>query len=238
MDLAKNSWNILSKLAFFALLLLTFAGSALWVLSKALQSPEIVVPQVVGKNYQESERDLAALGLQIRKRTDRFSEEAPNTVLEQSPLAGDTVKAGQTIAVVTARPNADSGETAAQMEKKTVAEDKSSDEADKPSEVDQARKKRRAAAKNDDDDKPDTSNNKKRTGNKKSNSNSNGNGNSNTSGNSNGGNANGNSNASKNGNSNTSKNGASNAARGSNSSNRNADTAPASNRNANNRRPQ
>ncbi|HEY8560683.1 MAG TPA: PASTA domain-containing protein [Pyrinomonadaceae bacterium] len=81
-----------------------------YVVYRSLQGSEITVPEIVGKNYAESEKELEALGLRIKKRADRYSEEAPNTVLEQLPKPGDTVKTGQLILVVTSKPNPEGDE--------------------------------------------------------------------------------------------------------------------------------
>src|SRR5215203_4097580 len=81
-----------------------------YVVYRSLQGSEITVPEIVGKNYVESEKELEALGLKIKKRADRYSEEAPNTVLEQLPRPGDTVKTGQLILVVISKPNPEGDE--------------------------------------------------------------------------------------------------------------------------------
>ena len=69
----------------------------------SLSGAEIKVPEIVGKDFVESEKELAALGLKIRKRADRVSGEQINTVLEQLPKAGETVKTGQWISVVVSK---------------------------------------------------------------------------------------------------------------------------------------
>lgn len=81
-----------------------------YVVYRSLQGSEIVVPEIVGKNMAQSEKDLEALGLRIKKRAERYSEEAPNTILEQLPKPGETVKTGQLILVVTSMPNPEGDE--------------------------------------------------------------------------------------------------------------------------------
>lgn len=76
----------------------------------SLQGEEMKVPEIVGKDLNESEKELAALGLKLKKRADRFSKEKHNTILEQLPKAGDTVKSGQMILVVTSKINPDGEE--------------------------------------------------------------------------------------------------------------------------------
>lgn len=102
--------SALGKLLIVASLAAAFLLGAGYVVYRSLQGSEITVPEIVGKNYSESEKELEALGLRIKRRADRYSEEAPNTVLEQLPKPGDTVKSGQMILVVTSKPNAEGDE--------------------------------------------------------------------------------------------------------------------------------
>ncbi len=83
----------------------------------SLQGEEMKVPEIVGKDVAESEKELAALGLKLKKRADRYSKEKPNTILEQLPKAGDTVKTGQMILVVTSKLNPDGEEEPATIKK-------------------------------------------------------------------------------------------------------------------------
>ena len=102
--------SALGKLLIVASLAAAFLLGMGYVVYRSLQGSEITVPEIVGKNYVESEKELEALGLRIKKRADRYSEEAPNTVLEQLPKPGDTVKTGQLILVVTSKPNPEGDE--------------------------------------------------------------------------------------------------------------------------------
>ena len=66
----------------------------------ALRSPEVKVPDVVGKNRFEAEKILADADLKFRVRATRPSNEAqPDTVMFQLPRAGEVVKTGQTVAM-------------------------------------------------------------------------------------------------------------------------------------------
>jgi beta-lactam-binding protein with PASTA domain len=66
----------------------------------SLRSPEVKVPDVVGKNRVEAERVLGDAGLNFRVRATRPSNEMQaDTVLFQVPKSGDVVKAGQTVAM-------------------------------------------------------------------------------------------------------------------------------------------
>jgi len=73
------------------------------VVYMSLSGAEVKVPDITGKDFVDSEKELAALGLRIRKRADRESTEKINTVIEQLPRAGDTVKSGQWISVVVSK---------------------------------------------------------------------------------------------------------------------------------------
>jgi hypothetical protein len=71
----------------------------------SLRSPEVKVPDVVGKDRFEAERILAEADLKFRVRATRPSNEAKsNTVLFQLPRAGEVVKTGQTVAMDISRP--------------------------------------------------------------------------------------------------------------------------------------
>jgi beta-lactam-binding protein with PASTA domain len=66
----------------------------------SLRSPEVTVPEVVGKDRFEAERILGDAGLNFRVRATRPSSELKaDTVLFQLPRPGEVVKAGQTVAM-------------------------------------------------------------------------------------------------------------------------------------------
>jgi len=66
----------------------------------SLRSPEVTVPNVVGKDRFEAEKILGAADLKFRVRATRPSNQAqPDTVLFQLPRAGEVVKTGQTVAM-------------------------------------------------------------------------------------------------------------------------------------------
>ena len=109
--------SALGKLLIVASLAVAFLFGMTYVVYRSLQGSEITVPEIVGKNMSESEKELEALGLRIKKRAERYSEEAPNTVLEQLPKPGDTVKSGQMILVVTSIPNPEGNEKPTTLKK-------------------------------------------------------------------------------------------------------------------------
>ena len=77
----------------------------------SLRSPEVTVPNVVGKDRFEAEKILANADLNSRVRAARPSNQAKSdTVLFQLPRAGEVVKAGQTVAMDISR-TAKEGET-------------------------------------------------------------------------------------------------------------------------------
>jgi beta-lactam-binding protein with PASTA domain len=66
----------------------------------SLRSPEVTVPDVVGKDRFEAERVLGAAGLNFRVRATRPSNQMKaDTVLFQLPRSGEVVKTGQTVAM-------------------------------------------------------------------------------------------------------------------------------------------
>ena len=117
MSLIKSGFSAIGKLFIVAALAGTFLAGMGGVVYMSLQGDEIKVPEITGKDFVESERELTALGLKIKKRADRYSTEKQNTILEQLPKAGDTVKTGQMILVVTSKVNPEGGEAPTTIKK-------------------------------------------------------------------------------------------------------------------------
>jgi PASTA domain len=66
----------------------------------SLRSPEVTVPDVMGKDRFEAENILSKAGLNFRVRATRPSNQVKSdTVLFQLPRAGEVVKTGQTVAM-------------------------------------------------------------------------------------------------------------------------------------------
>jgi beta-lactam-binding protein with PASTA domain len=66
----------------------------------SLRSPEVTVPDVVGKDRFEAEKILAEADLKFRVRAYRPSNQSqPDTVVFQLPRPGEVVKTGQTVAM-------------------------------------------------------------------------------------------------------------------------------------------
>jgi hypothetical protein len=92
----------------------------------SLRSPEVKVPDVVGKDRFDAEKILAAARLNFRVRATRPSNQLKaDTVLFQLPHGGEVVKAGQTVSMDISR-TAKEGEApeSAAAEKKPVEEEK------------------------------------------------------------------------------------------------------------------
>lgn len=129
MSFLKTSASAIGKLFIVAALAASFLVGLFGVVYLSLRGEEIKVPEVTGKDFLESEKELSQLGLRIKRRATRYSEEKPNTVLEQSPKAGETAKTGQLILVVVSQLNPESTEAPATVEKDTE-EDIPTDELD------------------------------------------------------------------------------------------------------------
>jgi hypothetical protein len=92
------------------------------VVYMSLQGAVVQVPEIVGKSLADSKSELASLGLKIQVRASRPTTDAPDTILEQLPKPGETVKTGQLIVVVTSKPTAQPDETPSTL-KKSIEED-------------------------------------------------------------------------------------------------------------------
>jgi len=102
-SIISSGLSAIGRLAVLGVLAGAFLLGMAGVVYMSLQGEEVKVPEITGKDLSESEKELASLGLKIKKRADRFSAEKPNTVIEQLPKPGETVKTGQLILVVTSK---------------------------------------------------------------------------------------------------------------------------------------
>ena len=123
MGIVKTGISAIGKLAVVGALLLAFLGGMVGVVYMSLSGKEITVPEITGKDFVESERELAGLGLKIKKRADRASSEKMNTVLEQLPKAGETVKTGQLIFVVVSKAGVEGEDTPKSLIKNVESDD-------------------------------------------------------------------------------------------------------------------
>lgn len=130
MSLLKTGFSAILKLGVVIVLLASFLGAMAGVVYMSLSGEEITVPEITGKDFFESEKELAALGLKIKRRADRPSTEKMNTVLEQLPKPGETVKTGQLIFVVVSKAGIEGEET-----QKSYIKDLETDDSEKIEEM-------------------------------------------------------------------------------------------------------
>jgi hypothetical protein len=102
-SIAKKGASVLGRLVALGVLIAAFGFGLTSVVYMSLQGKAVQVPDVTGKDLGEADKELALLGLKVKKRADRVSQEKPGTVIEELPKPGDTVKTGQMIMVVTSR---------------------------------------------------------------------------------------------------------------------------------------
>lgn len=130
MGIVRTGFSAIGKLLVIVLLLAAFLGGMAGAVYMSLSGREVRVPEITGKDFRESETELASLGLKIKKRADRVSSEKMNTVLEQLPKAGETVKTGQMILVVVSKAGIEGDETP-----KSLIKDIESDDSEKIEEM-------------------------------------------------------------------------------------------------------
>jgi beta-lactam-binding protein with PASTA domain len=140
MGILTSGLTAFGRLIMLVVLLIAFLGGMAGVVYMSLSGAEMTVPDLVGKDFVESERELAALGLKVKKRAERPSDEKINTVLEQLPKAGETVKTGQMILVVVSRSGGDGA-----AKPKSLIKDIESDDTEKIEEMISDRPKRTRA---------------------------------------------------------------------------------------------
>lgn len=100
MDLVARITSVFRSIAIVIAIALVFLFGVATTVYLSLRSPEVKVPDVVGKNRFEAEKILADADLKFRVRATRPSNEAqPDTVMFQLPRAGEVVKTGQTVAM-------------------------------------------------------------------------------------------------------------------------------------------
>jgi len=102
---ANGALSILRRLVIVIAIAIVFVFGLGTTVYLSLRSPEVKVPDVMGKDRADAERVLGDAGLNFRVRATRPSSQVkPDTVLFQLPRAGDVVKAGQTVAMDISRP--------------------------------------------------------------------------------------------------------------------------------------
>ena len=100
MSLATRILSIFRSIAIVIAIAVVFLFGVATTVYLSLRSPEVKVPDVVGKDRFEAERILGEADLKFRVRATRPSNEVKrDTVLFQLPRAGEVVKTGQTVAM-------------------------------------------------------------------------------------------------------------------------------------------
>ena len=100
MSLVARLTSIFRSVAIVIAIAVVFLFGVATTVYLSLRSPEVKVPDVVGKDRFEAEKILGDADLKFRVRATRPSTEAkPDTVLFQLPRPGEVVKTGQTVAM-------------------------------------------------------------------------------------------------------------------------------------------
>jgi len=99
LSFAANLVSILRRITIVVVIAIAFLFGVGTTVYLSLRSPEVKVPDIIGKDRFEAERILAAADLNFRVRAIRPSKANPDTVLFQLPRSGEVVKAGQTVAM-------------------------------------------------------------------------------------------------------------------------------------------
>jgi len=101
---ASGALSVLRRLIIVIAIAVVFVFGLATTVFLSLRSPEVKVPDVVGKQRSEAERVLGEAGLNFRVRATRPSTQVgADTVLFQLPKGGDVVKVGQTVAMDVSR---------------------------------------------------------------------------------------------------------------------------------------
>ena len=100
MNTATGALSALRRLGIVIAIAVVFLFGLATTVYLSLRSPEVTVPDVVGKDRFDAEHILGGAGLNYRVRATRPSNQLKaDTVLFQVPRAGEVVKAGQTVAM-------------------------------------------------------------------------------------------------------------------------------------------
>ena len=123
MNTAGGALSTLRRLSIAIAIAILFLFGLATTVYLSLRSPEVRVPDVVGKDRFEAERVLGNAGLNFRVRATRPSQMKADTVLFQLPRGGEVVKAGQTVAMDISR-TAKEGESSAPPVPEATPEEK------------------------------------------------------------------------------------------------------------------
>lgn len=173
MNQATGALSALRRLGIAIAIAVVFLFGLATTVYLSLRSPEVTVPDVVGKNRFEAEQVLSDAGLNFRVRATRPSNELQaDTVIFQLPRAGEVVKAGQTVAMDISR-TALEGESSEAVVEKTPDEKAANQNANESSTANENKPRRRPTNKNDNSNDNGNSNRSNRNANTNRNANSN-----------------------------------------------------------------
>lgn len=128
MNTSTGALSALRRLTIVIAIAIVFVFGLATTVFLSLRSPEVKVPDIVGKDRVEAERVLGDAGLNFRVRATRPSNQVnANTVLFQVPKGGEVVKAGQTVAMDISR-TVKEGESSEAVVPEKSAEEKPSSE--------------------------------------------------------------------------------------------------------------
>ena len=149
MNQATGALSALRRLGIAIAIAVVFLFGLATTVYLSLRSPEVTVPDVVGKNRFEAEQVLGDAGLNFRVRATRPSNELQaDTVIFQLPRAGEVVKAGQTVAMDISR-TAMEGESSEAVVEKTPEEKASNQNSNQSSTANENKPRRRPTNKNE-----------------------------------------------------------------------------------------
>ncbi len=124
MNTATGALSALRRLSIVIAVAIVFVFGLATTVYLSLRSPEVKVPDVLGKDRFDAEHVLGDAGLNFRVRATRASNQLKaNTVLFQLPRAGEVVKVGQTVAMDISR-TAKEGEASEAVAPENKPEDK------------------------------------------------------------------------------------------------------------------
>ena len=128
MGVTNQAFSALRRLGLIILIAIAFLFGLATTVYLSLRSPEVTVPEVLGKDRFEAERILGEADLNFRVRATRASNQVqPNTVLFQLPRAGEVVKTGQTVAMDISRAARAGEASEAVVNDKNASEEKALD---------------------------------------------------------------------------------------------------------------
>ena len=120
--------SVFRRLGLVILIAIVFFFGLATTVYLSLRSPEVTVPEVVGKDRFEAEQILGKADLNFRVRATRPSNQVQaNTVLFQVPRAGEVVKTGQTVAMDISRTAKEGEAPQAVINDKKADEEKAAD---------------------------------------------------------------------------------------------------------------